>query len=238
MKFYPALQEATLIKRYNRFLADVKMKDGSVATLHCPNTGSMMNCGSTGNKVWYSTAANPARKYPFTWEVVEVDSGDRIGINTALANKLVAEAIKADVIPALRGYSNLQREVPYGLEKSRIDFLLSNPELTNEICYVEVKNVTLKLDSDRGAFPDAVTERGLKHLRELITVRESGQRAVLLYCVQHSGIDRVIPADHIDPAYGKMLRVAYHVGVEVIAMGATFKTDEIALTHEVPVDLS
>lgn len=237
MKFFPGLQEAILIKRYKRFLVDVQMPDG-IATLHCPNTGSMLNCGRAGNKIWYSTAANRARKYPFTWEVVEVESGDRIGINTALANKLVAEAIQNDVIPALQGYSNLQPEVPYGFEKSRIDFLLSNSESANDVCYVEVKNVTLKLDTGCGAFPDAVTERGLKHLRELIAVRESGQRAVLLFCVQHSGIDMVIPADQIDPVYGKMLRTAHDAGVEVLAVGATFNTDEIILTHEVPVRLS
>ena len=237
MKFYPSLQEAILIKRYKRFLADVELVDGRVATLHCPNTGSMMNCGSAGNKVWYSTASNLARKYPFTWEVVEVESGDRIGINTTLANKLVAEAIQTRMIPTLQRYNDVQREVPYGIKKSRIDFLLSNPESANDICYVEVKNVTLKLGSGCGAFPDSVTERGLKHLQELMEVRKNGKRAVLLFCVQHSGIDRVIPADQIDPVYGKMLRAAHEVGVEVIAMGASFNTDEIILTHEVPVRL-
>lgn len=237
MKFSPALQEATLIKRYKRFLADVEMSDGSVATLHCPNTGSMMNCGSAGNKIWYSTAANLARKYPFTWEIVEVQNADKIGINTALANTLVAEAIESDLIPALRGYGTIRREVPYGIEKSRIDFLLSNTESTNDNCYVEVKNVTLQLDSGSGAFPDAVTARGLKHLRELIAVRESGLRSVLMFCVQHSGIDVVVPADQIDPVYGKLLRAAYNAGVEVMAMGATFNADEIILTHEVPVRL-
>ncbi|MDO8273075.1 MAG: DNA/RNA nuclease SfsA [Gammaproteobacteria bacterium] len=238
MKFATPLQEARLIKRYKRFLADVVLADGSTTTLHCPNTGSMLNCAAPGSRVWYSVAENAARKYPFTWEQVEVDGGHRVGINTGRANTLVKEALQNDVIPALRGYAMLQSEVAYGSEGSRVDFLLSGGgEEPLPSCYLEVKSVTLGLGDGLGAFPDAVTARGLKHLRELVAMRESGQRAVLLFCVQHTGIDTVVPADRIDPVYGRALREARAAGVEVMAWGCDIGSQEIILRRELPVQM-
>lgn len=238
MKFATPLQQATLIKRYKRFLADVVLADGSTTTLHCPNTGSMLNCAEPGSRIWYSMAENTARKYPFTWEQVEVDGGHRVGINTGRANALVKEALQNAVIPALCGYATLQSEVGYGSEGSRIDFLLSNGHDGQQShCYLEVKSVTLGLGDGLGAFPDAVTARGLKHLRELVAMCESGQRAVLLFCVQHTGIARVVPADHIDPAYGKALREARAAGLEVLAWGCDIAPQEIVLRHELPVQM-
>jgi sugar fermentation stimulation protein A len=238
MKFAPALHRATLIKRYKRFLADVTLPDGSARTLHCPNTGSMLHCAEPGSRVWYSDSENPARKYPCTWELVEVDQCYKVGINTGRANALVKEALALGAIPQLRGYVNCRSEVPYGSEKSRIDFLLSDkPDAPGEDCYVEVKSVTLGLGQGLGAFPDAVTTRGLKHLRELMEMRASGHRAVLLFCVQHQGIEEVRPADEIDPAYGAMLREAQGKGVEVMAYRADISEQEIRLATEVPVRL-
>jgi sugar fermentation stimulation protein A len=238
MKFATPLQEATLIKRYKRFLADVVLADGSMTTLHCPNTGSMINCAEPGSRVWYSVAGNAARKYPFTWELVEVDECHRVGINTGRANALVKEALQNEVIPELRGYATLQSEVAYGSEGSRIDFLLSGGgEELQPSCYLEVKSVTLGLGDGLGAFPDAVTARGLKHLRELVAMREGGQRAVLLFCVQHTGIDMVVPADHIDPAYGRGLREARAAGVEVLAWGCDIGSQEIILRRELSVHM-
>lgn len=235
MKFSSPLQEAILIKRYKRFLADLQLPDGSVITVHCPNTGSMLNCAEPGSRVWYSVAANSARKYPFTWEIVEVAQCHRVGINTARANALVADALENDAITLLGGYATFRREVVYGSEKSRIDFLLSGHAVDNRLCYVEVKSVTLGMANGLGAFPDAVTTRGQKHLRELMAMRDAGHRAVLLFCVQHSGIEQVIPADHIDPEYGKLLRAARDSGVEVVAFAVKFAEDSATLSHQLPV---
>lgn len=238
MKFATPLLEATLSKRYKRFLADVVLADGSTMTLHCPNTGSMLNCAEPGSRVWYSVADNAARKYPFTWEIVEVDGSYRVGINTGRANALVKEALQKEVIPALRDYATLQSEVAYGSEGSRIDFLLSGGgEKPQPSCYLEVKSVTLGLGDGLGAFPDAVTARGLKHLRELVAMRENGQRAVLLFCVQHTGIATVMPADRIDPVYGRALREARAAGVEVLAWGCDVGPQEIILRRELPVQM-
>ena len=242
MKFALPLQEAILIKRYKRFLADVVLADGSSTTLHCPNTGSMLRCAEPGSRVWYSVADNPARKYPFTWELVEVEGGHKVGINTGRANALVKEALQKQLIPALRGYTTLQSEVVYGNEGSRVDFLLSGGvnivegvDSSQQTCYLEVKSVTLGQGNGLGAFPDAVTSRGLKHLRELVAMRQNGQRAVLLFCVQHTGIDKVVPADQIDPVYGRALREAQAAGVEVLAWGCDIGPEEIVLRRELPL---
>ncbi len=235
MKFVSPLQEAVLIKRYKRFLVDVALPDGSVTTLHCPNTGSMLNCGKSGSRVWYSTAANMARKYPFTWEIVEGEEGQKIGINPGRANALVREALENNVIDTLRGYASLQGEVVFGSEKSRIDFLLSGSIADHRLCYVEVKSVTLGLGDGVGAFPDSITTRGQKHLRELMAMRTAGHRAVLLFCVQHTGVARVVSADHIDAQYGVLLRSARDAGVEVLAFGVEFADDSMTLRHELPV---
>jgi len=239
VKFSVPLSGATLIRRYKRFLADVQLPDGRSTTLHCPNTGSMLGCASPGSRVWYSSSDNQARKYPGTWELVEVAGGHLAGINTGLANKLVAEALLAEVLMPLRGYASVQREVTYGDENSRIDFLLTgNTARPDEKCYVEVKNVTMGLGNGEGAFPDAVTTRGTKHLRELMTMRERGHRAVLLFCVQHSGIDRVRPAREIDPAYAAMLQRSRDAGVELLAWRARMSPLEIVLDAQLPVVLT
>jgi len=235
MKYSPALQEARLIKRYKRFLADVILADGSQTTIHCPNTGSMRNCAPEGARVWFSQSSNSKRKYPFTWELVEVDERYKVGVNTGRANALVAEALAAGVIAPLAAYKTVQAEVKYGNENSRIDFLLSeNSERPEELCYVEVKSVTLGVGDGLGEFPDAVSSRGAKHLRELMEMKEQGQRAVLLYCVQHEGIERVAPAYEIDPTYAQLLRQAYDSGVEVYAYRARVSHEEISLQDEIP----
>ncbi|MGI9251428.1 MAG: DNA/RNA nuclease SfsA [Pseudohongiellaceae bacterium] len=247
MRIPGGLQEAELIQRYKRFLADVILADGSRITLHCPNTGSMKNCAEPGSRVWFSTADNPARKYSNTWEVVEVAGKWLAGINTGRANALVAEAIEAGHIRELAGYGKMRREVKYGEQGSRIDLLLEMESSQAPLCFVEVKNVTLKatLDTDQneadgnGLFPDAVTVRGQKHLNELMKVVQQGNRAVLMFCVQHTGIKQVAPADGIDPEYGKLLRQAHEAGVEILAYGAQFNLPdaEISLRDAVPIML-
>ena len=231
MKFDPPLQSAVLIQRYKRFLADVKLDSGEQVTLHCPNTGSMKNCAESGWHVWFSDSGNDQRKYRHTWELVQTDSGALTGVNTGRANALVKEAIAAAAIPSLQGYQQMRAEVKYGSESSRIDLLLDGSSGT---CFIEIKSVTLG-EATTGYFPDAVTERGRKHLRELMQVVAQGDRAVLFFCVQHTGVECVRPADHIDPAYGKQLREAAQAGVEIMAWRWQLSAQGAWIEREVPV---
>ena len=218
MEFESELQSAHLVRRYNRFLADIKLPNGGIMTIHCPNTGSMKNCKEPNSLIWYSASSNLKRKYPMTWQFIESTDNHIVGINTGLSNKLVVEAIANGTIKQLQDYNELETEIAYGAQNSRIDILLSGGGLSKqEKCYVEVKNVSLGVGSGLGLFPDAVTTRGQKHLQELMLVKKSGCRAVLLFCVQHTGIERVSPADEIDPEYSSLLREAVALGVEAIA---------------------
>ncbi len=234
MQFTPALQPATLVQRYKRFLADVVTPEGVALTLHCPNTGAMTGCATPGDTVWYSTSLNIKRKYPHTWEITQTAGGEYIFVNTLRANQLVKEAISLDLIPELRGYNSLKTEVKYGAENSRIDFLLQAEDQPE--CYIEVKSVTLA-DRDNGYFPDAVTLRGQKHLRELISVAAEGKRAVLFFAVLHSAIGKFSPARHIDPKYAQLLNEAQKQGVEVLAYKAELSADNITLRSALPVTL-
>ncbi|ACS86595.1 DNA/RNA nuclease SfsA [Musicola paradisiaca] len=224
MEFSPRLQAATLIKRYKRFLADVITPAGDTLTLHCPNTGAMTGCATPGDTVWYSTSDNPKRKYPHTWELTETAQGDWICVNTLRANVLVQEMLRARLIPTLADYTELRTEVRYGEENSRIDVLLQAPGRID--CYIEVKSVTL-LQHGCGYFPDAVTLRGQKHLRELQQVVIQGKRAVLLFAVLHSGIRSVAPAQHIDRHYAELLLQSQQRGVEILCYGTHLSPDGI-----------
>lgn len=226
------LVSATLLKRYKRFLADVELDSGEQITVHCPNTGAMTGCAESGSRVWLSTSQNPKRKYPHTWELVETAAGDTACVHSVKANALVLEAIENAVVKELCAYPRIRSEVKYGVENSRIDLLL---ESENEQCFVEVKSVTLLDEGGLGLFPDAVSERGRKHLRELIEVKKQGHRAVLFFCVQHSGIREVAPADAIDVRYGETFREALAAGVEVLAYGASVSPQAIVLEQSLPV---
>ena len=236
LRYESALIEAVLIKRYKRFLADIRLPSGEVLTVHCPNTGSMKNCAEPGMKVWLSTSDNPKRKYRHTWELARTTRGHYSGINTTRANRLVEGAIQSGTIRELRGYDELDTEVKYGRENSRIDILLGGMHQ----CYVEVKSVTLlesPIRSGRGFFPDALSERGRKHLRELSLMVRQGHRAVLLFCVQHSGILRVLPAAHIDPDYARALVAAISCGVEVFAYKCRMSPRGSRMYKSLPVEL-
>jgi sugar fermentation stimulation protein A len=222
----PPLEQATLLKRYKRFLADIRLDNGEEMTVHCPNTGSMKNCWAAETPCWFSRSNDPKRKLPGTLEITTTPDGFLTGVNTGRPNYLVREAIENGVIRELQGYPNIRPEVKYGTENSRIDLLLSDGERQ---CYVEVKNTTLGVGDGRVLFPDAVTTRGAKHLRELIAMVELGHRAVLVFCVQHSGAESAGPADDIDPEYGRTLREAMAAGVEVLAYGCHLSVDDISL---------
>ncbi len=228
----PELITGRLIKRYKRFLADIELESGEMITAHCPNTGAMTGCAEPGSRVWLSLSDNPKRKYAYTWELVETAAGDMACIHSVKANALVKEGVEAGVVAELQHYDSLRTEVKFGAENSRADLLLSTD---NDSCFVEVKSVTLCLDNGLGIFPDAVSDRGRKHLRELIAMKAQGCRAVLLFCVQHNGIERVAPADQIDPAYGETFREALVAGVEVLAYRGQVSSSEICLTEALPV---
>ena len=234
MKYSKQLLEGRLIKRYKRFLADVELESGEVITAHCANTGAMTGCQPEHARVWLSVSDNPKRKYPHSWELVELDNNALACINTSLTNKIVAEAIDQNLIDELNGYDELRREVVYGKEKSRIDMLLSSQDSR---CYVEVKHLTLKLADQLGGFPDAVTLRGQKHIRELMEMVKQGDRAVLLFVIMRTDIERVEPARVIDPDYANLLAIAKEQGVEIMAYKAHIDPEGMYLLNRVPVHL-
>ncbi len=229
MKISPAFEEAIFIKRYKRFFVDIKLDDGSELTIHCPNTGSMKNCLNPGQPCWFSRSDNPKRKLPGTLEIITTTGGRLAGVNTARPNKLVIEAIGNGVISELQGYDTLRSEVRYGEENSRIDILLEQGEAQ---CFIEVKSVTLEGRGQRARFPDAVTARGTKHLRELIHVVEQGQRGVLVFCVQLTEVEEVSAAQDIDPFYTQTLSEAIAAGVEVLVYGCRLSANEIVIDRK------
>lgn len=233
MQFEFPLLQGRLVRRYKRFLADVELADGTQITAHTPNTGSMLGCCTPGSRVWLRDSGDAKRKYPFSWELVETESGTLVGINTGLSNRLVEEAIEAGRAPQLDGYDTIRREVRYGNENSRIDLLLTGHARAAD-CYVEVKNVTLA-EGSVGLFPDAVSTRASKHLRELAAMVAQGHRACLVYCVQRDDVVQMQPADHIDAAYGSALREALQAGVEVLALQAQVSPEGIVLHDALPV---
>jgi len=236
MRFDPPLEEGRLLRRYKRFLADIETTTGELLTIHCPNTGSMLNCMVEGGQVWFSRSNDPKRKLPGTWEISETPQGRLACVNTGRANGLVEEALRAGLISELSGFTGLKREVPYGQENSRIDFRLDYPVGP---AYVEVKSVTLGFDGTAvAAFPDAVTQRGAKHMRELASLAREGVRAVQLYCVNLSGIDAVRPAQEIDPGYAAALREARAAGVEVLAYGVRLTAEEVCIDRRLEVLLA
>ncbi len=234
MEFSPPLQQATLIRRYKRFLADVVTPDGVALTIHCPNTGAMTGCATPGDTIWYSTSENAKRKYPHTWEITQTREGAFICVNTLRANVLTKEAILAGRLLPLSGYNILKSEVKYGAERSRIDFMLQAEDRCD--CYIEVKSVTLA-EQNKGYFPDAVTERGQRHLRELMSVAKGGERAVMLFAVLHSAITSFSPARHIDATYARLLAEAQNNGVEILAYKAEISANNMLLQLPLPVTL-
>ena len=231
MKIAPPLLPATFERRYKRFFADVRTQSGELLTIHCPNTGSMKNCLVEGSACWYSLSDNPKRKLPGTLEIVTTSEGHLAGVNTARPNYLVRELIEAGLVPQLQGYSQIRSEVRYGEEKSRIDLLLEDESLGQ--CYVEVKNVTLDMGEGLATFPDAVTSRGTKHLRELMAMVTAGHRALLFFCVQLTWVERMEVAADIDPVYAATLAEAVAAGVEIIAWRASLGAGEIVLDQPV-----
>jgi sugar fermentation stimulation protein A len=232
VRFENELISGILVRRFKRFLADVRLADHSVVTAHCPNPGSMKSCLGEGWPVLLSTSTNPKRKLATTLEMVH-NGVCWIGVNTHLANNLATAAIEDGTISELQGYENLRREVRYG-DHSRIDILL---ERGHDRCWVEVKNVTLVDDRGRYAFPDAVTTRGRRHLRDLADAVSQGHRAAILFVIQRADGTTFTTADDIDPDYAEALRRSVEAGVEPLAYRAEVTPRAIELVEPVPIEL-
>jgi sugar fermentation stimulation protein A len=235
MRFTSTLIPATLARRYKRFLADVVLENGDMLTVHVANPGAMTGLDRPFSRVWLSDSQNPMRKFPHTWELVEVDFGhgpELVGVNTVQPNLLVADVIETGLIPELRDYASVRREVKYGAN-CRVDFLLEAPG--RPPCYLEVKNVHLMRQPELAEFPDSVTARGAKHLDALAAVVAAGARAVTLFVIQIPSADRFAVARDIDPAYGAAFDRARAAGVEMLAWRCAVTVDGIEIAAPVPI---
>ena len=230
MMFQQPMGRGVLVSRYKRFFADVVLDDGRAVTAHCPNPGAMLGLNTPGMGVWVSPADGPKRKLAWTLELVEADGG-LVGVNTIHPNRLVAEALAADVIPELTGYAVHRREVKMG-EASRVDFRLEAPG--RPACWLEVKNVHLRRAGTLAEFPDCVAARSARHLRELTARVAEGDRAVQLFVIQRTDCDRFAACADLDPAYAAGLTNAAAAGVEVLCYDCDISTNDIRVAHRLP----
>lgn len=235
MIFETDLFEGRFLKRYKRFFADIELPNGEIITAHTANTGSMKSCLEPGWPVLVSFHDSPTRKLKYSLEMT-YNGNSWIGVNTSLPNKLAYHSILKGLIPELSGYENIKAEKKIG--DSRIDLFLFDGDLKNprRPCYVEVKNVTYKIESEKAVFPDAVTTRGQKHLRELIALKKKGQRAVMLFVIQREDVTNFGPAALIDPEYAQLLQEAYHCGVEILPYQCKITTKEISVAKKIPLN--
>lgn len=234
MEFATPLIRATLLRRYNRFLSDIRLEDGTEARAHCPNPGSMMGLKEPGTPIWVEPNDDPKKKLKYGWRLSELDGGGMVCIDTSLPNRVVGEALQAGQVAKLAAYSHIRPEVAYGT-RSRVDFLLSGDGLPD--AYVEVKNVTLRRSEDWAEFPDSVTTRGAKHLRELAEVVAGGHRAIMLYLLQRSDCGRLRMASDLDPAYAAAFDAAREAGVEMLCYGTRIAPDGVWLSDVLPMEM-
>ncbi|MEM9523245.1 MAG: DNA/RNA nuclease SfsA [Pseudomonadota bacterium] len=232
MRFQTPLIPAILLRRYNRFLADARLDDGRVVNVHCPNPGSMMGLKDEGARIWLEPNDDPKKKLKFGWRLVELSDGHWCGIDTTMPNRIVREALEDKLVVELSAYDTFRPEVKYG-DRSRVDFLLSRPGRPD--AYVEVKNVHLRREGDWAEFPDSVTDRGTRHLRDLIEVRHRGCRAVMFYLVQRTDCARLRMAGDLDPTYAETFAQARAAGVEVLCYDVRISLEEIVLGRALPV---
>lgn len=231
MLFSTPLVPGTLIRRYKRFLADIRLDSGEEVTAHCPNPGAMTGLKDPGLRVWVEPVSDPKRKLRFGWKLAELPGDHLAGIDTALPNRVVKEALSAQAIPQLAAYGTVRPEVRY-LDKSRVDFLLQEPGLQD--VYLEVKNVHLRRDADWAEFPDSVTTRGARHMGDLAAMVAKGHRGILLYLVQRSDCTRMRLAADIDPSYAAAAAEARAAGVETLCFGTRITRDGVWLAEELP----
>lgn len=232
MRFQTPLVPGTLIRRYKRFLADVTLADGQEVTAHCANPGSMMGLAEPGMRVWLEPNDDPKKKLKYGWRLVEHENGHFTGVDTAVPNRMLRAALEAREVPGLDVFDVMRAEVIYG-EKSRIDFLLSSTGAPDT--YVEVKSVTLSRQTGLAEFPDSVTARGTKHLKELARMVEQGHRAVMLYLVQRTDCDRMTLAPDIDPTYAQAWQTATAAGIETVALDCHITPEAVKLGKPISV---
>lgn len=235
MRFQTPLVPGRLIRRYNRFLADVALDSGAEITAHCPNPGAMLGLKDPGLRVWLEPNDDPKRKLRYGWRLAELPGGHWAGIDAMLPNRVVREALEGGRVPDLAAYDNVRPEVKYGTN-SRVDFLLTGAGLPD--AYVEVKNVHLRRDADWAEFPDCVTARGARHMAELSCMAGAGHRAVLLYLVQRTDCARFRLAGDLDPTYAAACATARATGVEVLCFATEISPEGVTLAQPLPVDLA
>ena len=231
MKFKERLLQGTLIKRYKRFFADIKYKN-EIIIAHCPNSGSMMGLLNKGNKVWFSISNNPNRKLKYTLEIIEVEK-KMVGINTQLANKIILEALHQKKVKNLIKFDNIRTEVKFS-DKTRFDFLISN---SKKKCFLEVKNVTLSREKKISEFPDAITFRGTKHLKELIVAKKQGFESYMLYLIQREDCESFKIADDIDEEYKFVFDKALKIGVKILCYDCKLSNKEIKLNNPINYEI-
>ncbi len=229
---FSGLVEARLLRRYKRFLADVTLADGSALTVHCPNTGAMTGCAEAGSPVWLSTSDSATRKYPHTWEVAKTGTG-MVCVHSARANAVVREALAAGAVAGFDDYPACRSEVTVA-SGTRADLVLEGDAGR---VIVEVKSVTLCRDGGWGAFPDAVSSRGRKHILALQAALSGDTRSLLVFCAMHTGVRRVCVAGDIDPAYREALGSAIEAGVEVLAVGCDVSASAVSVRGTLPFSL-
>ena len=231
MRYASPLVPATLIRRYKRFLADVRLEDGREVTVHCPNPGAMLGLAVPGRRIWLEPASGRGRSLPFGWRLVELEDGHLAGIDTAVPNRIVREALAARAIPAFAAYPVIRPEQRYGTN-SRVDFLLQGQGVPD--LYLEVKNAHLRRADDWAEFPDCVTSRGARHLADLARMVAAGHRAALLYVVQRTDCRRLRLAADLDPGYAAAARAAREAGVEMLCHGTRITQACVALGEPLP----
>ena len=232
MRFSTPLVPARLIRRYKRFLADVQLEDGHEVTAHCANPGSMMGLAEPGTKIWLEPNDDPKKKLKYGWRLVDHENGHFTGVDTSIPNKALKAALLAHEVPGLPPYNLVRPEVKYG-ENSRIDFLLSGD---GPDTYVEVKSVTLSRQVSIAEFPDSVTARGAKHLKELSNMVVEGHRAVMFYLVQRTDSEAMTLADDIDPTYAAAFAEAKATGVQTCVQTCNITPEEISLGRPIPFE--
>ncbi len=232
MRFQTPLVPATLIRRYKRFLADIRLDDGQKVTAHCANPGSMMGLAEPGMRIWVEPNDDPKKKLKYGWRLVEHAGGHFTGVDTSVPNRALRAALEAGEVAGLDGYDHVRAEVKYG-ENSRIDFLLQGAE--RQDAYIEVKSVTLMRQPGLAEFPDSVTARGAKHLAELTQMARAGHRAVMLYLIQRTDAQSFALAADIDPAYAAAFAAARAAGVEALAFDTVISPEGVALGRTVPL---
>lgn len=244
MKFQTPLEEGVLLRRYKKFLADVVLASQEKHTIFCANTSRLAGCNLLGSRVWFSRSTNPGKTHQDTWELVELEGGRLVCVNHQRAKQVILDGIALGKIASLRHYDHIVSDAKFN--QQRFDFLLSEQPHFNDKkalsgfpkddnCFVVVQSVTLGDEIHRGFFPDSDEKKITKQLAALIEAKEMGYRAVWVYCVMNSGINRIFPADHINPEFGCLLRQAVIRGVEVLAYRAHITLEELYITDPVEV---